>query len=229
MPYRILVIDDDLALLDIISEALRLLDFEVEVAADGKAGLQKVFDAKPDLVILDIMMPSLDGWQTCEQIRLMSDVPIIIISALGTDEDMTKGLSLGADAYVTKPVSLAELEARVLAVLRRSYKYAESDRSFGTILAHRGLRVDLDRHQVDYQGWVISLSPTEYDLLVCLLKHKEKTLPFDFLLAQVWGREHRKDVSTLRLYISYLRKRLKQYGISSDMIHSEWGFGYRFD
>lgn len=227
MSYCILVIDDDMVLSSIITETLLLLGFEVEVACDGLTGLRKVFEIKPDLILLDIMMPGLDGWRACEQIRLISNVPVIIISALSSDDDVVKGLNLGADDYIIKPLSLTLLKARITAILRRRYNYTK--RAFSTILEHKGLEVDLNSHRISYYGRNVSLSPTEYDLLSCFLKYKEKPLPFGFLLAQVWGNEHRDDINRLQLYISYLRKRLKACGVPSDMIHTEWGFGYRFD
>lgn len=227
MSYRILVIDDDKILSTVITETLLMLGFEVEVASNGLEGLRKVFEIRPDLILLDILMPDLDGWRACEQIRLLSNVPVIIISSLSSDEDVVKGLNMGADDYIVKPLSLTLLKARVTAMLRRRYDYTQY--TFKTILEHKGLKVDLNSHRISYFGKNISLSPTEYQLLTCLLKYKEKALPFGFLLAQVWGHEYRNDINRLQLYISYLRKRLKECGVPADMIHTEWGFGYRFD
>jgi DNA-binding response OmpR family regulator len=225
---KILVIDDDPILQQTIAENLRTLGYEVEVASKAVEGLQKAYGAQPDLIILDVMLPGMDGWQTCRRFREMSDVPIIFLTALGQEDDIVKGLDLGADEYLVKPVSLKELGARVKALLRRAYTNNGSNAEISRIIQHEGLVIDFDKHEVMLQDRRIDLSPTEFKLLSCLVKHKGRVLPHDFLLKQVWGQEYAGELDHLRLYISYLRKKIEVNPSKPELIQNEWGVGYRF-
>lgn len=228
MKNKILVIDDDPILQQTIAENLRTLGYEVEVASKAVEGLQKAYGAQPDLIILDVMLPGMDGWQTCRRFREMSDVPIIFLTALGQEDDIVKGLDLGADEYLVKPVSLKELGARVKALLRRAYTNNGSNAEISRIIQHEGLVIDFDKHEVMLQDRRIDLSPTEFKLLSCLVKHKGRVLPHDFLLKQVWGQEYAGELDHLRLYISYLRKKIEVNPSKPELIQNEWGVGYRF-
>lgn len=225
--HRILVIDDDLHLPDIFKEALESINCVVDIAYNARDGLRSTYDARPDLILLDIMMPEMDGWEVCQRIRQMTNVPIIMVTALGDDDDIVKGLDMGADDYLVKPVPINELKARVVSLLRRAHN--ETTNSFAPIQEHAGLIIDHNLRAVIYEGTRISLSRTEFDLLACLFKYRKQTLTFEFLLTQIWGTEYKDDVGRVRLYISYLRKKLKTHGLPADMIHNEWGIGYRFD
>lgn len=228
MRNRILVIDDDLILQQTIADNLQTLGYEVEVASAAVEGLQKAYGAKPDLIILDVMLPGMDGWQTCQRFREMSNVPIMMLTALGQEDNVVKGLELGADDYLVKPVTLKELGARVKALLRRAYSTSSASSEISKIIQHEGLVIDFDKHEVMMNEKRIDLSPTEFKLLSCLVKHKGRVLPHDFLLSQVWGQEYTGELDHLRLYISYLRKKIEANPSKPELIQNEWGVGYRF-
>ncbi|RME78861.1 MAG: DNA-binding response regulator [Chloroflexi bacterium] len=225
----LLLIEDDY----ILSETLRLTltqkGFTVETAGDAITGLQKAYAIKPDLIILDIMLPGMDGWQACERFREMSDVPIIMLTAVGSNQDIVKGLNLGADDYIVKPVTADELTARVKALLRRVSRVPEKhSRARAKILSCDYLVVDLDKHEVTVDGKRVDLSPTEFRLLSVLIRHKGRMLPHEFLLNEVWGPEYVGDIDYLRLYVSYLRRKIEKEFNKPSLIHNEWGVGYRF-
>lgn len=228
MSKTVLLIDDDVALCEIIRLSLIKLGFNVEVAHDAVSGLQKAYALRPDVVVLDVMMPNMDGWQACRRFREMTDVPIIMLTALGAQEDVIKGLNLGADDYLVKPVASEELAARIHAVVRRT---SRADATTGTntkrdpIFTEGDLVIDFDKYEVSIAGNRIDLSPTEFRLLSVLVRHKGRVLPHEFLLTEVWGAEYVGEIDYLRLYISYLRRKFKD---KSDLIHNEWGVGYRF-
>ena len=203
--------------------------FRVDVAYNGITGLEKAYALKPDVVILDIALPDMDGWETCRRFREMSDVPIIMLSALGAEENVAKGLDLGADDYIVKPVTTGELVARIRALLRRvsgSNRNGANGRQL--ILAYDNLMIDLRKHEVTVDGNRVDLSPTEFRLLNVLLRHKGRVLPHEFLLTEVWGPEYRGEMDYLRLYIGYLRRKLEKDPSEPTLIQNEWGIGYRF-
>ncbi len=224
MATKVLLIDDDTSLCEVLKLALTRMDFEVETAHDAITGLQKAYAIRPDVVILDVMMPSMDGWQACRRFREMTDVPIIMLSALGSQPDIVKGLNLGADDYIVKPVAPEELAARIHAVLRRASRSGTMQKR-EPILREGNLVIDFDKYEVTLNGERIDLSPTEFRLLSVLARYKGRVLPHEFLLTEVWGPEYVGEIDYLRLYISYLRRKLKS---EATLIHNEWGVGYRF-
>jgi len=224
MATKVLLIDDDTSLCEVLKLALTRMDFEVEIAHDAISGLQKAYAIRPDVVILDVMMPSMDGWQACRRFREMTDVPIIMLSALGSQPDIVKGLNLGADDYIVKPVAPEELAARIQAVLRRATRSSAMQKR-EPILREGNLVIDFDKYEVTLNGERIDLSPTEFRLLSVLARYKGRVLPHEFLLTEVWGPEYVGEIDYLRLYISYLRRKLKS---DASLIHNEWGVGYRF-
>jgi len=230
MAHSVLLIEDDV----VLSETLRLMltkkGFNVEVAADAITGLQKAYASKPDVILLDIMLPGMDGWQACSRFREMSDVPIIMLTAMGADENVVKGLDMGADDYIVKPVTADELTARIRALLRRVSRSdtGRNTRGRGQLLKVDYLIIDFDKHEVTVDGNRIDLSPTEFRLLSVLARHKGRMLPHEFLLNEVWGPEYRGDIDYLRLYISYLRRKIEKDHSKPSLIHNEWGVGYRF-
>jgi two-component system KDP operon response regulator KdpE len=230
MAHSVLLIEDDV----VLSETLRLMltkkGFNVEVAADAITGLQKAYASKPDVILLDIMLPGMDGWQACSRFREMSDVPIIMLTAMGADENVVKGLDMGADDYIVKPVTADELTARIRALLRRVSRSdtGRNARGRGQLLKVDYLVIDFDKHEVTVDGNRIDLSPTEFRLLSVLARHKGRMLPHEFLLNEVWGPEYRGDIDYLRLYISYLRRKIEKDYSKPSLIHNEWGVGYRF-
>jgi two-component system KDP operon response regulator KdpE len=228
MGYKLLLIDDDIQLCELLTLMLKKMDFEVETAHDAVTGLRKAYTAKPDAIVLDIMMPGMDGWQTCQRFREMTDVPIIMLTALGSEEEVIKGLNLGADDYLVKPVTADELAARVKALLRRVSRSSSTTTSREPILTQDNLVIDLDKYEVTLDGQRVDLSPTEFRLLSVLAKYKGRVLPHEFLLTEVWGPEYVGEIDYLRLYISYLRRKLEKDPANPDLIQNEWGVGYRF-
>jgi len=228
---RVLFIDDDLDLSELIKLMLTKMKFEVETANNGLEGLKIAYGFRPDVIVLDVMMPDMDGWQTCKRFREMTDVPIIMLTALGSQDEVIKGLNLGADDYLVKPITADELAARIKAVLRR---VTRSDNSGGgrktePILSQGNLVVDLDKYEVTLNGERIDLSPTEFKLLAVLVRYKGRVLPHEFLLTEVWGPEYVGEIDYLRLYISYLRRKVEEDPSNPALIHNEWGVGYRFE
>lgn len=231
MTETLLLIEDDVTLCEALRFMLTKKGFQVEVAHSAIGGLQKAYAVKPDAVILDIMLPDLDGWQTCARFREMSDVPIIMLTALGSEENVVKGLNLGADDYIVKPVTAEELSARVRALLRRvsrSNSPGSSGNGRGPIFTYDNLVIDFDKHEVTVEGKRIDLSPTEFRLLSVMARHKGRMLPHEFLLTEVWGPEYVGEIDYLRLYISYLRRKIEKDPSNPNLIHNEWGVGYRF-
>ncbi|MBN1993626.1 MAG: response regulator transcription factor [Anaerolineae bacterium] len=228
----VLIIDDDKLLCDAFQLMLNKAGFEVEIAYDGREGLRKAYSFNPDVILLDIMLPTLDGWQICERLREMSEVPIIMLTALDTQEGVVKGLDLGADDYIVKPVTADELAARIRAVLRRISRSPQPDDNGGG--GHRGiftqgdLTIDFERYEVTVDDERVDLTPTEFRLLSVLARHKGRVLPHQFLLAEVWGPEYSEDIDSLRLYVSYLRRKLEKDKSKPSLIQNEWGIGYRF-
>ncbi len=231
MSATVLLIDDDADLCKVMSLALTKLGFEVETAYDAISGLQKAYAIRPDVVVLDVMMPDMDGWQACERFREMTDIPIIFLTALSEQTDVVKGLNLGADDYIVKPVTAQELGARVRAVLRRSARGSNgaSGRNASVpILRFGNLMIDFDKYEVKIGDKRIDLSPTEFKLLSVLTRYKGRVLPHEFLLTEVWGPDYVGEIDYLRLYISYLRRKLEKDPSQPRLIHNEWGVGYRF-
>lgn len=233
MTETLLLIEDDVTLCEALRFMLTKKGFQVEVANSAITGLQKAYSVKPDAIILDIMLPDMDGWQTCARFREMSDVPIIMLTALGSEENVVKGLNLGADDYIIKPVTAEELSARVRALLRR---VTRSNGPTGTVISngrgpiftYESLVIDFDKHEVTVDNKRIDLSPTEFRLLSVLVRHKGRMLPHEFLLTEVWGPEYVGEIDYLRLYISYLRRKVEKDPSKPSLIHNEWGVGYRF-
>jgi two-component system, OmpR family, alkaline phosphatase synthesis response regulator PhoP len=232
MAETLLLIEDDITLCEALRFMLTKKGFQVEIANNAITGLQKAYAVKPDAVILDIMLPDMDGWQTCARFREMSDVPIVMLTALGSEENVVKGLNLGADDYIIKPVTAEELSARVRALLRRvarvSTSTANHSNGRGPIFTYENLMIDFDKHEVTVDNKRVDLSPTEFRLLSVLVKHKGRMLPHEFLLTEVWGSEYVGEIDYLRLYISYLRRKIERDPAQPSLIHNEWGVGYRF-
>lgn len=225
----LLLIDDDVSLCETVRFMLTKKGYQVEVAYNAISGLQKAYSIKPDIVILDVMLPDMDGWQTCRRFREMSDVPIIMLTALGSEENVVEGLNLGADDYIVKPVTAEELHARIRALLRRvSRSNVNGGNGREPILTYDNLVIDFDKHEVTVEGKRVDLSPTEFRLLSVLSRHKGRVLPHEFLLTEVWGPEYVGEVDYLRLYISYLRRKIEKDASKPSLIHNEWGVGYRF-
>jgi DNA-binding response OmpR family regulator len=211
--HRILIVDDEPRIIHFIRLNLEHDGFQVFEAPSGAKALEQLRDRLPDLILLDVMMPDLDGFETLRLIREISTVPVIMLTAKGEEDDRVRGLELGADDYITKPFSPRELVSRVRAVLRRTEATAPA--------AHEAIQVD-DRLKL------VRLRPTEFKLLYHLVQNAGWVVPHDQLLAKVWGYEYRDETHYLRLYINYLRQKLEKDPSDPQYILTERGVGYRF-
>jgi DNA-binding response OmpR family regulator len=226
MKKRILVVDDEPRMRRFVHMNLDLEGYEVIEADNGLQALEKVRDDAPDLVVLDVMMPDLDGFETLAHIREVSAVPVIMLTVKGDEEDRIRGLDLGADDYVTKPFSPRELLSRIRAVLRR----VEPARPGGgePLVIDEDLAIDFPRRTVIVRGEQVKLRPTEYRLLQQLVENAGWIVPQEVLLSKAWGPEYRDDNQLLRLYITYLRKKIEPDPANPKYILTERGVGYRF-
>jgi len=224
MSDLVLVIDDDATLLGLLAEHLSRAAYHVITAASGTAGLQTFYDHHPDLVILDVMMPGMDGWAVCERLRETSDVPIIMLTAKGEEQDRLRGFRLGVDDYAVKPFSFTELVARVGAILARSRRAPPEPHLVPIV---RGdVVIDLAERRVTRSGQPVRLTPTEFRLLAALAEQPGHTLAPKSLLVQVWGSAYADDVENVKRYIHYLRQKLEADAENPRLILTERGFGY---
>jgi two-component system KDP operon response regulator KdpE len=225
MDETILIIDDR-TLTDLLGQSLGKAGYEIMSATNGVDGLQILYKQSVDLVILDVMMPRMDGWETCCRIRDVSDVPVIMLTAKDEEADALKGFQCGVDDYVTKPFSFAELTARVKAVLQRGRK-ASAD-VHRKVYVFNELVVDANSAQVMVRGTPVSLTPTEFKLLLTLAQNAGRILSHEQLLSQVWGPEYVGEPGYVKRYIWYLRQKIEQDPSAPQYIITERGFGYRF-
>ena len=223
---RILVVDDEERMVRFIRLNLEHDGFRVVEAFNGTQAINKIRTNMPDLVLLDIMMPDMDGFEVLKIIREVSSVPVIMLTAKGEEDDRVRGLELGADDYVTKPFSPRELVSRVRAVLRRTETASSS--IHGILEVDENLKLDFDRREVWVKGKLVQLRPTEYRLLYHLVQNAGWVISHDQLLAKVWGYEYRDEPHYVRLYINYLRKKLEDDPTNPQYILTERGVGYRF-
>lgn len=224
--YRILIVDDEKGLVKIMRLNLEQDGFEVVEANSGAEAMDKLRTTIPDLILLDVMMPDMDGFTVLKLVREIGPTPVIMLTAMGQEEDKVKGLELGADDYVTKPFSPRELTSRIRAVLRRG-NMTDGDDS-GVIDVDDRLKIDFGRHQVFVDGEEVKLRPTEYRLLYHLVKNAGWVLTHDQILNKVWGYEYENEPHYVRLYINYLRKKLEKDPTDPVYILTERGVGYRF-
>jgi len=223
---RILVVDDEERMVRFIRLNLEHDGFQVMEAYRGVQAIQSLRDTLPDLIILDIMMPDIDGFEVLKMIREISNVPVIMLTAKGEEDDRVRGLELGADDYVTKPFSPRELVSRVKAVLRRLDSTGSG--IHGLIEVDDRLKIDFDRREIWVDGALVKLRPTEYRLLYHLVQNAGWVVTHDQLLAKVWGYEYRDEPHYVRLYINYLRQKLEKDPTDPQYILTERGVGYRF-
>jgi DNA-binding response OmpR family regulator len=222
---RILVVDDEERMVRFIRMNLEHDGFQVMEAFNGKQAIDKLRDT-PDLILLDVMMPDIDGFQVLETIREVSTVPVIMLTAKGEEDDRVRGLELGADDYITKPFSPRELVSRVKAVLRRTE--GTSGSMHGLMQIDERLKIDFDRREIWLEGKLVKLRPTEYRLLYHLVQNAGWVVTHDQLLQKVWGYEYRDEPHYVRLYINYLRQKLEKDPADPQYILTERGVGYRF-
>ena len=223
---KVLIIDDDQNICKILKEYLIYEDFVVVVANSGKAGLEKIENSNPDLIILDIMLPEVDGWEICQQLRPEVDIPIIMLSAKTKDTDKIMGLELGADDYVTKPFSPKEVVSRVKAVLRRINDQKVDNKEDG-VLSFSNLEINKQYRTVIANGDEITLTPKEFDLLLTLASSPRQVFSREKLLNKVWGYDYYGDDRTVDTHIKSLRQKLGDP--VRDYIKTVWGVGYKFE
>ncbi|MBV9615121.1 MAG: response regulator transcription factor [Ktedonobacteraceae bacterium] len=229
MPARkttILTADDDPQLLRLIARNLQLEDYEVLTATDGELALKLIEAHAPDAVLLDVMMPKMDGFTVCHRVREFSTVPIVLVTARGQDQDKIRGLDLGADDYLTKPFSVDELLARVRAVLRRSQFMANEAASPGLPQTIGDLSIDYAQHLVTMSGCEVALTPIEYRLLTYLAQNAGRIVTQDLLLSHVWGPEYAGESHMLQVNINRLRHKIEVDPAHPRYIRTKVGIGY---
>lgn len=228
---RVLLIDDDVTFAEAVRHYLAAHGYEAQRAADGQEGLRQCYAWQPHLVILDVMMPGLDGWEVCTRLRELSDVPVIMLTARGQEMDRVRGLQGGADDYMTKPCSLRELVARIEVILRRVAPQAEAGHApFADehmISLDGGIAVDLAGRQVSKGGEPLKLTRTEWRLFFVLADNAGQIIPHERLLERVWGPEYIGDTEYLKLYIWRLRRKIEENPKEPKHIVTEHGIGYR--
>lgn len=225
----ILVIDDDELTARVISDKMVEAGYAVHVAHNGREGLRQMYSHHPELVILDLLMPEMDGWTTCRRIREVSNVPIIMLTAQDRPQDIIRGLDEGADEYVTKPFDVSVLLARVRAVLRRAALPPSSSQKEDVAYSDDYLTFNSVDRRVMVKDELVKLTPTEYNLLALLIRNAGRVLPYRMLLEQVWGWEYIDDVDYLRVYIWHLRRKLEPDPKNPRYVLTEHGVGYRFE
>ena len=223
---KILVVDDEDATRVKVTMRIEKAGFEVLEATNGLEGLQSFYRNRPNLVVLDVAMPEMDGWQVLQRIREVSTVPVLMLTAVVHEREKIRGLNEGADDYITKPFSGEELVARIKAVLRR---YGQSqDEEEGNYYSDAELSIDFQKHEVFVRGEKVTLSPTEFRLLTVLTKHGGQVLSQAKLLDLVWGQEYDESLSVARLYVGYLRQNIEENPRQPKLIETIRGFGYRY-
>lgn len=222
MGAKILVVDDEKLIVKGLAFSLKQDNYEVDTAYDGLEALEKVRAEEYDVILLDIMLPELNGYEVCQQIREFSDVPIIMLTAKGEDMDKILGLDYGADDYMTKPFNILEVKARIKAILRRNQKKASN-----SIFIHNGLEVNRDNHRVKLDGKEINLTSKEYEILMLLISTPNKIYTRDELLDIIWGENYVGEVRTVDVHVRRLREKIEIPG-NPKYVFTKWGEGYYF-
>ncbi len=228
MSQTILVVDDEPKLLDLVRTILEKEGFKVVEAHNGYEAVEQVRLALPDLVLLDVMMPEMDGFEALREIRQASNAPVIMLTVQASEADKVRGLELGADDYVAKPFDHRELVSRVKAMLRRAAMPSALSKSAEQVKIDDYLQIDFDKREVIVAGKRQKLRPLEHRLLYHLVNNAGKLLSHENLLTKVWGREYRDDEQLLRLYVTYLRQKIEPNASHPHYIMNERGLGYRF-
>jgi len=227
MPETILIIEDDPLQADVVQQLLEQDGFKAHIANDGQEGLRKMYDTQPDLIVVDLMLPYMDGWEVCRRIRELSTVPIVIMTSRRSDEEKIKGLRLGADDYITKPFNPQELAARVHAVLRRT-RLPPPYKSTVMRFAGGDLIIDPRSSIVIRDGNPIELTPTEHRILMHLAENPGRVLSVEDIFSAVWGFDTEVNLNNVKWYIWRLRQKLEGDTKQSRFIFTERGAGYRF-
>ncbi|WP_078410908.1 response regulator transcription factor [Priestia abyssalis] len=225
---EILLIEDDISIAELQRDYLEINDFRVHIQHTGDGGLQHALKGNYDLIILDIMLPGLNGFEICKQIRAVKNIPILLVSAKKEDIDKIRGLGLGADDYITKPFSPSELVARVKAHLARYERLAGSQTKRNTIFVH-GISIDKSARKVHISGEEVPFTTKEFDLLVFFVMHPNQVLNKEQLYESIWGMESAADVATVTVHIRKLREKIERDPAHPKFLETVWGAGYRFN
>ena len=225
---KILIVEDEEAIADLEKDYLELSGFEVEIAADGQTGLQRALDEDFQLVILDLMLPGVDGFEICRQVREQKNTPIIMVSAKKDDIDKIRGLGLGADDYMTKPFSPSELVARVKAHMERYNRLTGSNMNKNDIIEIRGIKIDKTARRVWINGEETTFTSKEYDLLTFLASNPNRVFTKEELFREIWDMESLGDIATVTVHIKKIREKIEFDTAKPQYIETIWGVGYRF-
>lgn len=225
--FRLLIVDDDPEIVDLLAPMLDEHGFETIKAHNGAAGLRAAYKHRPDAILLDIMMPDMDGIEVCERLRDMTDVPIIFITAKKSSDDLKKGFAAGGDDYITKPFNAHEVLYRLRAAIRRAGK--RSAQFENILFPFDNVMLDGNRHELVVNGEVIHLAPKEFAILHLLMSYTGKMLTPDMILLNVWGSERVGDPNLIKQYIYRLRQKIEDKANIPQLIHTVWGEGYYFD
>ena len=225
---KILVVDDDTNICELLRLYLTKEDYQVTTANDGEEGLEKFNQLKPDMVLLDVMMPRMDGLEVCRRIRKLGNTPVMMLTAKGETFDKVLGLELGADDYMVKPFDTKEVVARIKAVLRRCTVTTSQTESSEGVIEFDNLRLDMNSYELRVKGKVVEAPPKELELLNCLASHPNRVYTRDQLLDEVWGFEYYGDSRTIDVHVKRLREKLA--GASDKWeLKTVWGVGYKFE
>ena len=225
---KILIVEDETAIAELEKDYLELSGFEVEVANDGNEGLLKALEEEYDLIILDLMLPSVDGFEICRQVREEKNTPIIMVSAKKDDIDKIRGLGLGADDYMTKPFSPSELVARVKAHMARYERLTGSFQEENKVIEIRGIKIDTTARRVWINGEEKTFTTKEFDLLTFLASHPNHVYTKDELFSEIWDMESIGDIATVTVHIKKIREKIEYDTSKPQYIETIWGVGYRF-
>jgi DNA-binding response OmpR family regulator len=227
MPKRVLVVDDEKLIVKGIRFSLEQDDMEADTAGDGEEAVEKAREGNYDIILLDLMLPKLDGLSACQQIREFSDVPIVMLTAKGEDMDKILGLEYGADDYITKPFNILEVKARIKAIMRRTQSRGQQEIR-GRIIEVGDLVLDCDARRVQVSGHEVNLTAKEFDVLELLVMNPNKVYSRENLLNLVWGYEYPGDVRTVDVHIRRLREKIEANPSDPKYVHTKWGVGYYF-
>lgn len=231
--HKVLLVEDDTSLLEVIKYNLNKDGYHVLTAEDGETAVEKALKEEPDLIILDIMLPKMDGLEVCRTLRKDTNAPIIMLTAKAEEIDKVVGLEMGADDYMTKPFGMRELLSRVKAALRRSgmAKKAPKDNETETknIISAGSISVDTARHKVFFEGNEVNLSPREFKLIVFLMKNSGQVFSRDYIIEKVWGYDYPGDIQTIDVHIRWLRKKLEKNPSEPKHLITVRGVGYKFE
>ena len=228
MDRRVLIVDDEKLIVKGLKFSLEQDNMEVDVAYDGREALEKAMNNQYDIILLDVMLPELNVFEVCQQVRDFSDVPIIMLTAKGDDMDKILGLEYGADDYITKPFNILEVKARIKAIMRRMGKNKQQAKDTSKIIISGDMKIDLDSRRVFIENREVNLTAKEFDLLELLITNPNKVYNREKLLNLVWGYDYPGDVRTVDVHVRRLREKIENNPSEPKYIHTKWGVGYFF-